>query len=894
MADDIGSIKGVLELNTVDFEKSIQKTTTTLNSFKRTLTTSLTFAALFKTFAKIKKETSAQAEAVQRLDTVMKTTGEVAGFSSKQLQVMAERLESVTTQSDQAVMSAQALIGAYNKVRGETFTRATQAALDLSAALGTSLRTSAIMVGKALQDPTTGLMNLRRVGVSLSKTQGDMIKKFMQLGQVSKAQEIILGQIETQYKNMATTLRNTLGGAFAALSVQFNKLFEFKGSTSPELIDAVNQLSTALSNPNVGKAIDAFTQKLVQAMATMIEMVGNSAEHVDKLILGIKILGGVALLKKLGDLSAVVTILAKKFKGLYDTLKSAETFAKVAQAASTIATAFGKAEAVITPFATGFIGFLTNPYVVGAVAVGGLLWILEDRFGAISKAINAVKKALNESGITEWFEKNTKIFEIGGKVDEWAKFGRAPFKKETGADIFAQNTGAVPITPVLPKPKKTILPDEIPILTREEQLKAFQARIERMRNEIKYLNKDGTMFLPILDKMLAKYKPLSEEGMLAKDFRDEIVEADLNAHKEMYEKRKDAEAKRLQDYQEFLKKQEEAMNTSYQQNLISTDTYMKYLEQRFATEKEKMKELFGTAELPFELWTEGAQKAYTDLAGLKTTSAQEEVEAIKNKFNDYSLTLNEAGLALEMLKQKYDEFPSAAQVVITAQEEINKTSSKSVETWTQAYNKMSEEINKTLQSIPQSFADITASAIATSASVGDALKQMGQQMMEVALRAMIFKSIMSFFGITGAGGSSVPFPDFMPMTNFGPTLSSFNTGVTSNAKGGVFTPQGKQKTPSFTYGGGKLGSVAETGPEIIAPARRMSNGDLGVSVAGLGADQPNMSVVNNNYITINNQGTTTNEEQAEQIGTQISQMVEYKVYEVLYQYQRKGYPVGAR
>ncbi len=51
---------------------------------------------------------------------------------------------------------------------GDVFDRAQQSALDLSARLGQDLQSSAIQVGKALNDPVKGVTALQRVGFLIS------------------------------------------------------------------------------------------------------------------------------------------------------------------------------------------------------------------------------------------------------------------------------------------------------------------------------------------------------------------------------------------------------------------------------------------------------------------------------------------------------------------------------------------------------------------------------------------------------------------------------------------------------------------------------------------------------------------------------------------------------
>ena len=73
------------------------------------------------------------------------------------------------------------------------------------------------------------------------------------------------------------------------------------------------------------------------------------------------------------------------------------------------------------------------------------------------------------------------------------------------------------------------------------------------------------------------------------------------------------------------------------------------------------------------------------------------------------------------------------------------------------------------------------------------------------------------------------------MSGIGNTLSGGVGNIIPHAKGGVIS-----SPTTFPMSGGNIGLAGEAGTEVIAPARRMANGDLGV-----GAVAPNVTV--NNY-----------------------------------------------
>jgi phage-related minor tail protein len=99
----------------------------------------------------------------------------------------------------------------FGNVSGEAFDRAQMAAVNLSARLGQDLQSSAVQVGKALNDPIKGVTALGRVGVSFTEQQKEQIKAMTKVGDVAGAQSLILAQLEKQYGGSAEAPRGHAG-----------------------------------------------------------------------------------------------------------------------------------------------------------------------------------------------------------------------------------------------------------------------------------------------------------------------------------------------------------------------------------------------------------------------------------------------------------------------------------------------------------------------------------------------------------------------------------------------------------------------------------------------------------------------------------------------------------
>ena len=186
---------------------------------------SVAFAGLSATVTGLISAYRTQEQAEIKLATAIKSTGGAAGLTKKELLDMASSLQQVSTFGDEAIIEAQALLLTFTKIGEDVFPQATETILNMSAAMGTDLKSSTIMLGKALNDPIAGVTALSRAGVQLTETQKEQIKSFDELGNVAQAQKIILQELEVQFGGQArATAKGT--GAFIQLSNTIGDLAE--------------------------------------------------------------------------------------------------------------------------------------------------------------------------------------------------------------------------------------------------------------------------------------------------------------------------------------------------------------------------------------------------------------------------------------------------------------------------------------------------------------------------------------------------------------------------------------------------------------------------------------------------------------------------------------------
>lgn len=214
--------------------------------------TVLTVGAITATIKKFVEASSEAQFAAANLNSALASVADTVGVTAEALNEQAGALQKVSTYGDDAITKMQTLLLTFDNIRGEVFMRSIPAIVDLAARLQVDLTSAAMMVGKALQDPVTGLMALNRSTKIFTEAEKDMVTQLVNTGDLLQAQEFILGRVESRFNGAAAAARNTLGGALQALNESWGDLFEVSQESSQGIIDVINNI--ALSLPKIRDA----------------------------------------------------------------------------------------------------------------------------------------------------------------------------------------------------------------------------------------------------------------------------------------------------------------------------------------------------------------------------------------------------------------------------------------------------------------------------------------------------------------------------------------------------------------------------------------------------------------------------------------------------------------
>lgn len=217
-------------------------------------------AALGAFLASSVKDAMEAENALAQLNAVIQSTGGAAGVTSNEIVAMADSLSQVTRFTDEAIMSGASMLLTFTNIGENVFPQATETILDMSQALGQDLQSSAIQLGKALNDPVEGITALRRVGVRFTDEQEKMIKGLVQAGKLEEAQTLILKELQIEFGGSAKAAGQTFAGQ---LDILKNKLSNVKEGIGQALIPALSKLGDLfagiMANPAVLQFIDDFS-----------------------------------------------------------------------------------------------------------------------------------------------------------------------------------------------------------------------------------------------------------------------------------------------------------------------------------------------------------------------------------------------------------------------------------------------------------------------------------------------------------------------------------------------------------------------------------------------------------------------------------------------------------
>jgi hypothetical protein len=213
----------------------------------------------FKDSVKAAEEAKVANDRIDAIAKSMDLFGDQTKITTDRIKKFAEENALSVGVDDEVIKATQAKLLTFKEltktagVMGGSFDRATILAQDLAAAGFGEATANATQLGKALNDPITGISSLTRVGIQFTDEQKKLIASLVESGNILGAQDIILKELEAQ-----------VGGTSAAtvtasekMSIAFGEVQESIGTA---LLPVMDDLATYFVE--TAPKIQAFFEEL--------------------------------------------------------------------------------------------------------------------------------------------------------------------------------------------------------------------------------------------------------------------------------------------------------------------------------------------------------------------------------------------------------------------------------------------------------------------------------------------------------------------------------------------------------------------------------------------------------------------------------------------------------
>ena len=348
-----------------------------------------------------------ESQKVSALTTqVIKTTGGAANISASQIGKLSTALGQKTAIDDEVIQSGANVLLTFTNIRNEAgkgndvFSQTVATANDMSVALGTSMKSASMQLGKALNDPVAGMTKLTRSGVTFTDQQKKQVAALVKSHDTLGAQKIILGEVNREF-----------GGAAAAAATPFERLKFTIGNLGEaiggKLLPIIDGASTLIADKlpgwlasaqkgfdNVRTAVTPLGQWIGQRLPGWI--VTAKKAFADTLV----VIKNVATI--LGNIAGFIRDNSTLFEVLGAIVVTAAAGWWVYTAALAAWAAVQEGVAAVTRIATGVqVAFNAvmeaNPIVLVAIAVAALvaaLVVLYIKVPAVRKVIDVALNAM--------------------------------------------------------------------------------------------------------------------------------------------------------------------------------------------------------------------------------------------------------------------------------------------------------------------------------------------------------------------------------------------------------------------------------------------------------------------------------------------------------------------
>jgi hypothetical protein len=229
-----------------------------------------------------------QRKVLAQTSAVLTSMGGASGVTAKEVAELAGAFQKTTNYGDEVTQSGINMLLTFKNINKDVLPNATGLMLDMSTAMGTDVKGSAIQLGKALNDPVNGISALSRVGIQFSDVQKEQIEKLQKSGDLMGAQTIIMKELETQF-----------GGSAKAMADPFTQMKNAVGDVGEQ----------------IGRLLSSVLAPFAEAMRNMSAKIVGYLEKIDVEALRLNVAIGFSRLQVITEkaMAMLRSIISKPF-----------------------------------------------------------------------------------------------------------------------------------------------------------------------------------------------------------------------------------------------------------------------------------------------------------------------------------------------------------------------------------------------------------------------------------------------------------------------------------------------------------------------------------------------------------------------------------------------------
>lgn len=385
-----------------------------------------------------------QGVVVAQTNAAIRSTKGAANVSATAIRDLSTALEAKSGFDDKAIQSGANLLLTFTNIKNAAgdgnniFDQSTEVLTNMARAMGTDVKSGAIKLGRALQDPLKGVTALTRVGVTFDETQKKQIATMVKAGDTMGAQKIILAELNKEFgKSNEEFMKTDAGQALLFADAIENVQQKLAGALLPALTRVRGALTGFLGKPEtlaqaaaLGDAIGAIfspgnLSMAANLMTTAAGAIGTAIKLFSALPPEVQALAvGALALKKITGIGP--TDIVKTALGGLDLFKRGGTPANPLFVADVAGGLGGKTPGVGALPAAGLLATWL-PVAAGAAAIAGLYWLgqqnqsqpnpVPDSNLIAAQAWGGVSPTDPNSAIRQWNERGGLGGSSGGRGD---------------------------------------------------------------------------------------------------------------------------------------------------------------------------------------------------------------------------------------------------------------------------------------------------------------------------------------------------------------------------------------------------------------------------------------------------------------------------------------------